>query len=94
VDPDPLRNATLAGGPSIYYIGLHVEIVPYNKLPIGETFNLVWNPALEARPEHINERFGDNMAVQTIVVEYPRGLPDHVRAAQEATRRKDKMTKV
>ena len=28
VDPDPWRNATLAGGPSIYYIGLHVEIVP------------------------------------------------------------------
>jgi hypothetical protein len=71
-----------------------VEIVPYNKLPLGEAFNLVWNPASEARPRHINERFGDNMAMQTVVVEYPKGLPDHVRAAQEATRRKERMTKV
>jgi hypothetical protein len=94
VDPDPLRNSTLAGGPSIYYKGLHVEIVPYNKLPLGAVFNLVWNPALEARPRHINERFGDNMAMQTVVVEYPKGLPDHVRTAQEATRRKERMTKV
>ncbi len=71
-----------------------MEIVPYNKLPLGAVFNLVWNPALEARPRHINERFGDNMAMQTVVVEYPKGLPDHVRAAQEATRRKERMTKV
>jgi hypothetical protein len=32
------------------------------------------------------------MDMQTVVVEYPSGLPDHVRAAQEATRRKDQMT--
>ena len=82
----------MAGGPSIYYVGLHVEIVPYHKLQNGQAFNLVWNPALEARPRHINEKFGDNMDMQTVVVEYPSGLPDHVRAAQEATRRKDQMT--
>ena len=50
-EPDPANGS--AGGPSYYYVSLHVEHVGYQDLPSGDSTYLIWNPVLEARPRHL-----------------------------------------
>ena len=63
------------GGPSIWYKSLHVELCGYQDLPVGEEFAMVWNPALEARPNFINELHGPNNSEQILVIAFPESVP-------------------
>ena len=52
------------GGPSIYYKAIVFEVCSYADMPMEHEFSLVWNPALEARPWHIVERYGANRELE------------------------------
>ena len=54
------QASNLHGGPSIYYAALWLDFKGYQHMDPGDQFNMVWNPALEARSRHIVERYGDN----------------------------------
>ena len=56
---------------SIYYKSLWLHHVGYQNLKKDDVFTLVWNPALEARPQHIIERHGDNRQETVSMVEFP-----------------------
>eukprot|EP00973_Karenia_brevis_P074493 10351782-Karenia_brevis.AAC.1 len=57
-------------GPSIFYESVWFQWVKYKDIPHGYSFNMIWNPALEARPDHICHFYGDTrgMEVKHIVL--------------------------
>eukprot|EP00973_Karenia_brevis_P066144 9194456-Karenia_brevis.AAC.1 len=68
-------------GPSIYYESVYFQVISYADLPNGYSFGMIWNPALEARPDHICRLYGDNQGseVKHIVLSPLRqGLADSV----------------
>jgi hypothetical protein len=84
VEPDP--PGSLLGGPSIYFAAF---LVGDRRVPNpGDVFNMVWNKALEPRPRHIVDQYGDNKEMQVNVLEFPGGVQDDVWKTQQSTRRR------
>ena len=44
------RDNLYADGESIFYKALRVKILPYDRTPAGEPFEMIWSPSCEARP--------------------------------------------
>ena len=59
------------GGPSIFYKSMWIRHLGYEHLERDSCYNLVWNPALEARPTYINEKYGTNQGERVCMVEFP-----------------------
>ena len=65
------RLTSMKNGPSIYYQSLWIQVVPYQELQHESTCAMMWNPSLEARPDHIIRKYGENREEQICMVEYP-----------------------
>eukprot|EP00973_Karenia_brevis_P049229 6828172-Karenia_brevis.AAC.1 len=61
---NPECAGTATTGPSIYYESVWFQVIKYDQIPNGSTFNMIWNPALEARPDHICRLYGDNRGTE------------------------------
>ena len=78
--PDVQReDFGLFGGPSFYYKAMLVHVTNYQEMPHDSIFEYVWNPCLEARPQHITEQYGEASREHVSVVVTPPGYkPGHV----------------
>ena len=69
----PKTRVDLFGGPSFYYKSMQVQVCNYRQMPKGAYFELVWNPALESRPPHISQKYGEVSRRKVAVVATPPG---------------------
>ena len=46
------------GGPSMYVVEYRFRICPWDKIPKGHEYSVIWNPAFEAVPDFIKRREG------------------------------------
>ena len=60
-----------AKGPSVYYESIFIQHVGYQDLKNGDDYNVVWTRAYEARPSHINRRYGTNREEKICTVQFP-----------------------
>ena len=65
------------GGPSIFPQALWIQHVGYQNIKAQEPFSYVWNPAFEARPWHIKEKYGDNQDELVSVIVMPPSVIGH-----------------
>ena len=47
---------------------MFIRIRGYQDVPRGHWLNMIWNPALEMRPEHINRKYGTNKSERVCLV--------------------------
>ena len=81
---DPVPGEEYKGGPSVFYKYLLVQHVGYQDLPHDATYNVIWNPGLEARPDHINKLHGFNNKERVCLVVFPPAEPRKSKAKKEA----------